>query len=54
MSEQDDNKLAFLKERANETYRQMKQNMEDFKTLSKEYAEILTEIENELIKTRFI
>lgn len=52
--EQDDNKLAFLKERANEKYREIKTMMENYKTLSNEYTDLLKEIENELIKTRFL
>lgn len=54
MSEQDDNKLAFLKERANDKYRELKKFLEDYQTLSKEYTELLKEIENEMIKTRFL
>lgn len=51
--EYDENKLNFLKEQANEKYREIKRHMERYQLLSNEYTTLLKEIENEIIKPKF-
>lgn len=42
-----------LKTRANSLYKQINETTELYKTLSKEYVEVLKEIESEIIRVKF-
>jgi hypothetical protein len=53
MNEQRQKEIADLKQKANDKYREMNANIEDFKRISKEYVEILKEIDNKFIEPNF-